>query len=419
MSQKEPLSSETTIVTATASSDGSLTVESVEDVDSPRDVVVAPKDELPRPTTGNRPGTGSRPGTAGRPQTGGARPGTAGGLLAPSVPKMIGDDKPEEQDKKVHLSRLRKLQTVAVAQAVVAGNSFSRFAVILQRTTLGIFLHRSDKILTKLMSHGTRYFMFLALSQVFPITYASNRLAPTLGKKCNQPIDAYINGTVLICTFRVIVAFYVRRRMDNRNWPNQTFGESLGTVWNLQSAEDQGQTSGDGCVEGIKLNVMIGVVNFSDMLWWFFGFILMCANDVLVCADRVTIDGWVLVVYQLFNVFGASMVLDIALPYFYLEWDPEVDSTSNNDKKKSSADRKREMRRLSERNKNRALREADKKNTRAGKPRVIQVGPAAGGVDSKANSRPEPAWFMSNSDVPPRQRDIAVTKVAPAPELLV
>jgi hypothetical protein len=316
-------------------------------------------------------------------------------------------------------TRLQQLQTVAVAQAVKTRKVFWRVGHALARTTLGAATRRSDKILTKMMTHGTRYFIFMVLFQVFPICYAGSRLDSAGTKSCNQPVGVYLTGVLAISSIRIFVAFFVRRRMDNRNWTGQSFGEALGSIWNMQDEEDQNQTTTDGCVEGVKLNTMIFVVNFFDMLWWFFGFVTMCVNDPAVCAERVTLDGWVLVVWQLFNVFGSSMMLDVGLPYFFLEWDPEVDSVSRSDKK-SSGDRKRELKRLAERAQNKALREADRKSKKSSKPRVIKVGPAGG---DSASQPEDSAWWMAESGMPPRQRDFSVGssrggKVAPAPKAL-
>jgi hypothetical protein len=230
-------------------------------------------------------------------------------------------------------------------------------------------------------------------------------------------------------------------RMSRRSWLGQSFGEGLGQIWNFQ--EHQGFVE-DPMLHGFRLNVLITVVVAGDIAFWIFGFITIIVSESSLCADKLTEDASIVLAYQFFNVFFFSAYLDIVMPYFNLEFDPDVDLMQAG-VKNSSGDMKRKMKNAMEKKARDAKRLKERMRKRAGQPKVIQVAPSStsrgmttvvgeggsssvrgegGSIDrggrgpSKGTSsgsegeRPETAWWAAENGIPPRKA-IVTNKVMP------
>jgi len=110
-----------------------------------------------------------------------------------------------------------------------------------------------------------------------------------------------------------------------RPWDDQTFVEAMGEVWNNVEGQDHPKET---CCGGGALNYWIVFVNVCDWVWWWFGFVAVCASDTAICSDRVTFVAGILVGYQAINVHCPSFMCDLVIPYFSMEVKPLLQSMS-------------------------------------------------------------------------------------------
>jgi len=234
--------------------------------------------------------------------------------LAPKTPMLGEENRPETATKPK--SQFERLKTVAYIQIAKTRPKIYNFFKAIYKSSFAVILTRIDWWLEKNFSHKNRYFGFLVIFQLFPLIFFIFRAKPTIRRKCDEPLDTYIIGSGILCFIRIVLGYFVMRRIDSRDWVGQSFGEALGQIWNLVEKQGSVDTS---LLRGIRLNVAITIVVLTDMGFWLFGFITVCASISALCADRMTSDAVAVVVYQFFNIFFMSAYLDVVMPYFYLE----------------------------------------------------------------------------------------------------
>ena len=142
--------------------------------------------------------------------------------------------------------------------------------------------------------------------------------------KCDLALEIYVVGTGWLSCLRIVTAGCQLHRMILRHWEGQTFGEALAQVFNYcmwavilftpccllfisfcylltphsltsrscavfqvwNNAEDQ-DSPREGPCGGTTLNNFVVLFNVLDIMWWFFGFVIICASDPLVCRSNL------------------------------------------------------------------------------------------------------------------------------------
>ena len=84
--------------------------------------------------------------------------------------------------------------------------------------------------LTVHLSHAVRYLCASVLCQLFPLVYASAVYGANKARQCDRAVDRYILGTVYVSSGRCLISALKARRIMNRGWPGQEFGQALGQV---------------------------------------------------------------------------------------------------------------------------------------------------------------------------------------------
>ena len=111
-------------------------------------------------------------------------------------------------------------------------------------------------------------------------------------------------------------------RMYHRRWENQNFGEAMGELF--REMTDGTVDMDPVCTKGIRLNLIVVFFHFCETCWLWYGWHLY--DTIQVCDDTIMQAAESMLSYQMFNVMFFAVLVDFLWPWFYMEFQHDVDT---------------------------------------------------------------------------------------------
>jgi len=172
--------------------------------------------------------------------------------------------------------------------------------------------------LLEITPHWVRYCVLSNAVQIFPIVVGLCQ-PQNLRGSCNVPIDQYVlyQGVLALVRFTVITPLAAFRIM-NRAWPEQNFGEAMAELIQAPCMDKE-----PSIMRGPRLVALMSLFHLAEATILFIGWDWF--STVGTCAKRIRESALAVLVYQTLVLLCLRPSLDYICPYFYLEWQEDVD----------------------------------------------------------------------------------------------